>query len=548
MAGAGLQGVGLRALLTFQRALQTTAHNIANATTPGYTRQETLFQPAPGQRFGAGYIGGGVRIEAVRRNFNELLVSQRDLSSSSYAQQRTLAELSANLDALIGPNGVGLDQGFNDFFASLETLATDPTSPAIRSGVLSQAGALADRFRVLDGQIDEVRTNVNGRIAGTASEITSLAQSIARLNDEIARAGSGATPNDLLDQRDGLLTQLSELVDVETYEGDDGSVNVTIASGQSLILGNQASSLVPIESPYDKRELGVGIQPAFGGEPLDITRSVAGGTLGGALQFRAAVLDPIQSQLGQIAAVFVDRFNAQHQLGEDSQGNPGGDFFTPLLPEVQGNINNVGPAVTVAFEDPAALTGSDYQLDFDGATWTLTDLTTRQTVPLTPDGGDLVADGLRITPSVGATAGDSFQIRPTRAVAGSLSVALSDASEIAAAELGAGAGAVGDSTNALALAELQELGALGPSGLTFSGAYQQLVTATATEASQFAASAEIQGAVLADIQRRIDEQSGVNLDEEALNLQRFQQAYQAAAEVVSVADSLFETLLSATRR
>ena len=548
MPGAGLQGIGLRALLTFQRALQVTSHNIANVTTPGYHRQEALLSSAVGQNVGPGYIGGGVQLAGVRRNFDAVLAGQLDLTSSTYAQQQALAELTAGVDALLGPGGLGLDESINEFFSALEKLSTDPASPAVRGGVISAGRALVDRFRVVDGQLDELRNNLNARVGDVAQRINTIAASIAELNGRISSVSGGPPPNDLLDQRSSLLSELSQLVDTTTYSDSDGNINVAVASGQSLVLGSQSALLTTVQSPYDPRQLGLAVQSASGGPPVEITRLVTGGELAAALDFGRKVLDPVVNQIGQIATVLADRFNEQHRLGVDLQGDLGLDFFAPPQPTVLPSNQNGGGAVQVVFDDTGALTGEDYLLEFDGSAWTLTEVGSGAQVPLTVDGADLVAAGLRITPSGGAAAGDSFEIRPTRGAARSIQMALSDPNLIAAGAQGAGPGAVGDAGNAFALVELQELGNVGSAGLTLNGAYQRIVTGVGTEAAQYAASADIYAGVLSDIRSRIDAASGVNLDEEALNLQQYQQAYQAAAEVIAAADNVFETLLSATRR
>lgn len=548
MAGSGIQGIGLRALMTFQRALQVTSHNIANVTTPGYHRQEALLTTAVGQNIGVGYVGGGVDLAGIRRNYDGVLAGQFDFTTTTFAQQSTLAELTAGVDSLVGPNGLGLDQALNDFFASLNTLTTDPASPAVRGGVMASARGLAERFRIVDAQLDELRNNLNARIQDTTTQINTLAQSIAQLNQQISSVAAGPPPNDLLDQRAALLTELSSLVDVSTYEDVEGNVNIAVASGQSLVLGTQAASLTTVSSDYDPRELEIAVQSPSGGPPVNIGGLVTGGALGGALEFRRSVLDPTQNDVGRIAAVLVDQFNRQHQAGVDLEGLAGGDFFSQLAPTVLPAADNTGADATVVFEDTSGLTGSDYRLEYDGSAWTLSEVGTGRQIAMTASGGDLLAEGLRITPPGTPVAGDSFEIRPTRLAARGVFLEISDANRIAAADPAAGAGAVGDATNAVALAELQELGAVGSNGLTLSSAYQRLVTTVGTESAQYAASTEIYAGVLSDIRARIDAASGVNLDEEALNLQRYQQAYQAAAEVVAVADSVFETLLSATRR
>ena len=274
----------------------------------------------------------------------------------------------------------------------------------------------------------------------------------------------------------------------------------------------------------------------------------------GLLEFRNDVLDPLQDSMGRIAIGLASTINTQHQLGDDINGNPGGLFFNSILtssPEVLSNTGN-NPAsgtVSVAITDTNAIQASDYRLNYDGANFTLLRLSDNTIVDSGFTVGDLprtvASDGISLDLAGSVAAGDSFLVRPVRNASGDISVAITSAADVAAAASG---NALGDNSNALALAGLQLQKVMGGNTETFQSAYAKLVGTVGVSASQSKVNASAQRTLL---DRAVESQqavSGVNLDEEAANLIKFQQAYQAAAQVISVSDDVFQTLLSVTSR
>ncbi len=267
-------------------------------------------------------------------------------------------------------------------------------------------------------------------------------------------------------------------------------------------------------------------------------KSIVGGALGGLLQFRNGSLDSIQNQLGQIATVFASTFNAQHQAGYDSNGVAGTALFNVPSPQVYGYANNSGGAtLTATISSAAALTSSDYRVQYDGANYNITRLSdnTVQSFGSLPQ----TIDGVAINGTLAS--GDSFLIQPTRNNATALSVAITDINKIAAAD---STGGSGNNINALLLADLQNQGTLNNSSLSYEGAFAQLVSAVGNKTNELKVNGKAAEALLAQTEAAQQSLSGVNLDEEAANLLRYQQAYQAAGKVMQIANSLFDTLLS----
>jgi flagellar hook-associated protein 1 FlgK len=302
-----------------------------------------------------------------------------------------------------------------------------------------------------------------------------------------------------------------------------------------------------VPNDFDNRRLDIAVVGA--GISTVITDNLTGGQLGATLEFRDRMLDSAQNGLGRIAVTVATEFNRQHTLGMDLDGAAGTDFFSVAAPQVAANLNNTGAASVSASFDAANiddLSTDDYVLGFDGAAWTLSRVSDGQPVSMTGS-GPFFADGLQIDIAGSAAAGDRFLIRPTRSAGAEVSMLLGNPREIAAAAPAPGP-APGDNSNALLLANLQVAQTMENATTSFQGAYGQLVGELGTQTRSAQINADAQGALLAQAQESRDAVSGVNLDEEAANLLRFQQAYQAIAQVISVADSTFQTLLSAVRR
>ena len=546
----GLLGTAASGLQAFQRAISVTGHNISNANTEGYTRQRIELGTRPPSFTGQGFIGNGVQVESIERVFDEFVTKRLRNTTSSSSQYETLALLSGRVSNLLGDDQAGLGNGLEAFFNAVQALADDPSSIPVRQVLLAEGESLIARFHNLDSQLDSMRDEINGGLSNMVAEINTLSTAIAEANRNIVDAtsqGSGAAPNDLLDERDSLINRLSELVSVRTVEQENGATNVFVGSGQSLVTGFLASELRTVPNDFDNRRLDIAVVGA--GISTVITDNLTGGQLGATLEFRDRMLDSAQNGLGRIAVTVATEFNRQHTLGMDLDGAAGTDFFSVAAPQVAANLNNTGAASVSASFDAANiddLSTDDYVLGFDGAAWTLSRVSDGQPVSMTGS-GPFFADGLQIDIAGSAAAGDRFLIRPTRSAGAEVSMLLGNPREIAAAAPAPGP-APGDNSNALLLANLQVAQTMENATTSFQGAYGQLVGELGTQTRSAQINADAQGALLAQAQESRDAVSGVNLDEEAANLLRFQQAYQAIAQVISVADSTFQTLLSAVRR
>lgn len=541
--------VALSGLTTYQRALETTSHNITNVATEGYSRQRVDLSARTPEYIGVGFLGKGVQAIAVERVYDQFLQNQVNNRTSSFNDHSTYYDIASQLDSVLGDSSIGLTSALEGFFNSIQDVASNPTSIPARQVVLSQADTLSTRFQTINQQIEDLRVNVNSQMSVMVSDINNLAQSIADLNTEIVRASGqagGGSPNDLLDQRDRLITKLSEYTNVSTNEQSDRSVNVFIGSGQALVLGSSYNTMAVLNDDFDVQSR----QIAFvnSGVNIPITEQLSGGKLGGLIDVKTEVLDSAQNSLGRIAIAFATDFNAQHQLGDDLSGTAGGLFFTDIgssSPLVLPNTNNNAASgnFSITIDDVNALQPSDYRLSYDGANYTMLRMSDNSVVysgAAVP--GTLASEGITLSLTGSVSAGDSFMVRPTRYAAGQTGVQITDPAKIAAAATGT---ASGNNENALSLAALQTTRNMAGGTASFQEAYGMVVANVGVKTNQAGIAKDSQKVLLDQALESRNAVSGVNLDEEAANLIKYQQAYQAAAQLVSIDDQLFQTLLGA---
>ena len=630
---ADMLNTAVSGLMAFQQELDTTSNNISNVNTPGYSRETTDLVSVPGPYIGTSSIGDGVAVSGVQRVYNQTVASQVVSATSAYNQLNSFSTQAAAVDNLLGSTSNGLSSQLQSLVSALQTVANAPTSSASRQAFLSQAQQLVSDLQNDDGSLQSLDSQANTQLTSDASQVSSLAQSIAALNQQIMADTSQSTqaPNSLLDQRDQLINRLATYANVTTTQQADGSVNVYIGSGQTLVTGTTAESLTTIPNSYDPSQDDLAIGSAAGA--LDVTAQISGGTLGGTLQFRSQMLDPARNSLGQIAVVLSNAMNAQNEAGLDQSGNPGQVIFAVGGVGVLPDSSNTGNgAVTASVSNANAITTDNYLLKYDGANWTLSDASSGASVALGGAGtaaNPFTAAGLSIVVGAGAQAGDSYLIEPTSGAVAGMQMVLTDPGQLAAAAplltsasasntgsgsidqgsvpdsaawvrgnytLGfvtpnayqitnstgtvvangaytagapinfngiqvavAGAPAAGDSfsindngngsgdnRNLSAMAGLLDQTLIGGT-TSINSAANQLVTNIGIQTSQAQSGSTAQQAVLTDASNAQQSVSGVNLDEEAANLVQYQQAYQAAAEVIQVSSNLFSSLLNAVQ-
>ena len=301
---AGLLNIGITGLNAAQSALVTTGHNISNAATEGYSRQSVVLgtqQPL----FRGSFFGQGTQVESVRRSYNAFLEGQVLTADSQRAQFATYSTQIAQLDNLLADPDTGLSPALQSFFDGVQEVSANPSSVPARQSMISAAQSLVATFQYLDGRMSEIRDGIEGQIGLTVAEINAYASEIADINQRIAvteSAGTGQQANDLRDQRDTLIRELNGYVKLSTVTESDGSVSVFVGSGQPLVIGTNASTLVTLPSKGDPSRSAIALQTPGGGTVTMPESLLEGGQLGGLLAFRRDSLDAAQKQLGLVAA------------------------------------------------------------------------------------------------------------------------------------------------------------------------------------------------------------------------------------------------------
>ena len=616
--------IGSSALSSLQKAINITGYNIANVNTEGYSKQVVNF----------GSTTDGVEITSIERNYNFYLSREvQDRTAGKSAADAT-SNLASRLNTLLTDPATSASGVMDNFFSAVQDVANNPSTLPERQVLLGEAQTMTDRFRFINGRIEELSNEINLRTMTMVADINGLTSNIANLNLQISEETNrtGQAPPDLFDARDRALGDLSKLVGYNIRQNADGSFNVTMGGGQPLVSEFQSYDLSTFTSPTNPKVLAIAGKDANS----DISNRISGGELGGLIDFRVNSLEPALAQLGLIATTVSASFNAQQALGLDLNGNVGAALFSSTTPTVLAADANTGSAViTATIADATALTGDRYKLAYDGANWSLQNLTTQTSQAVSPPA---TVDGFTVTLSSGtASAGDSFLIDLVGTAASDFRVALSDPEAIAAAlpvrsnasltnmgngELSAMAvtatnvaptlplassltltfdssnnrynvtgGATttvaynpstdaagvsrtiggitftlsgtpangdvitienntsgsGDNRNMLAMVALQNTDKV-EGNRTFTDEYNSLVTNVSVNARKAEAASDAENVLLQQSTIARDNLQAVNLEEEAIQLMRYQQSLQAAVQLVSISDTVFQAMLSATQR
>src|ERR1700677_3837181 len=415
--------------------MEVRSNNVANASTPGYDEESIELDTALPQDAGGFAIGSGVDVAGVQRAYSQAAATQLNTSQSSLSQLTSLQNYTSQIDNLFGTTAGGLTTALQTYYSGWSAVADDPASAPAREALLGDANALAANLNSTSSQLQGLNSDVNTRITADVNQINSIGTQISNLNTQIAQGtGSGQAPNQLLDQRDQLVSNLSQLVGVSTTSNTDGSINVYLGNGQPLVLDQNTYKLSTVPNEFNASQLEVASTASDG---ASISSSITSGDLGGLLSARTQAIDPALNQLGQIATAVAQTANTQQASGLDLNGQLGSALFSVGAPvATASSANTDATTASVTISNIGALTSDNYLLSYNGGAYTLTDTTTGANVALTGAGtaaSPLTAAGLSIVLSGTPASGDQFFIQPTAQAAGTLSVALTSSSGLAAA-------------------------------------------------------------------------------------------------------------------
>jgi len=631
-------------------ALQTTGHNIANASVEGYSRQEVMLETSKGQFSGSGFFGKGVDVVNVRRAHDQFLTMQATAAKSLSAMDDARANQLSQLEDLFPPGDQGLGHAMGEFYAAMVDLANAPSDPSSRQVVLARAADVADRYASTSNRLDILQAGVWSDLSTSADTVNGLAEQVATLNNQIASyRGISQLPNDLLDQRDKLISDISAILPVNTITASDGSVGVFLTGGQRLVLGGETSQVVVQPDDADPSRAALAITTAGQTVPLG-SDGLDGGSMAGLLKFQNDDLVDARNQLGQMATAFAAQINSAQAQGLDMSDPPGSGapMFTLGATQALASSHNARDSsgnfiagVDLTVTDASLLQASDYQLSSTGTAGQYSLVRLSDGLARTVADGDEV-DGFRIdvgTPDL--QPGDRFLLQPVGHAATGMKRALDDPKGIAAASpltavagvANTGTATVADLTmtgatvdpdittsisftsatgdyhwemrdasgaltssgdgvwkagepialdngfklnlngvpaqddsfsvgrtvfpasnngNALAMSAMADAKLVGRAldnnggyigGSTATDAYASLMADVGVRVQSAKSAAAVSAASATQTNDLLAAKTGVSLDEEASRLIQFQQSYQAAAKVLQVAQSVFDTML-----
>lgn len=446
---ADLLNIGISGLASHQTALNVTGQNIANVDTEGYSRQNAIIGTNEPQFLDGNWLGNGSNVDLIRRLSDEFLINQFRVNTATFESSEALYDQSRQIDNLLADKNTGISGAMENFFAGLQTAADDPSSVPARQAFLSQASTLKDRFNTLYERLTDQNKSINGQLEVLTAQVNSLSGGIAELNEQIQIAsagGNGSPPNDLLDQRDRMLQELSTMIGVQVIDQADGTIGVLAGNGQALVVGTQANQLMTVDGVGDTARHDIAY--VTGSSTQVITDRISGGEISGLLAFRDQVLDPALNQIGRIGLVLADTFNSQQHLGIDLNGRQGQDLFNDInqrssaMDRVVPSANNLAPndrVVLANIADAGALTADEYKISFTGPGNNLYQVTRLSddevvaTASLTGTFPDSISfDGVEIVFESGSfQQGDQYHVQPSRHAGRDIGIEISRAEELA---------------------------------------------------------------------------------------------------------------------
>ncbi len=657
-----LYQTGVSGLLSAQQQLATTGHNITNVNTEGYNRQRAEQNAALGNVNGPNYIGAGTYIQDITRIYDQFSYKEQLQSQSQLGQADSLHQSLNQLNEIMSFSGTALMNSMDLFYQGLNGVADNPSDLGLREMVVHQANILSANFRSLNQNFDDLETAVNGEISQTASKISEISLELAKINETILHSQKITTagqPNDLLDKRDQLITELSQYTNVSTVEDQNGVMTVMIGQGTTLVAG--ITPLTVEVTAGDPDPLKTQLRLVSPNSTVALNGSTLGGSMGANFEFRDEHIGQVRAEVNRLAMAISDTLNSSQADGLDLNGLQGANLFTDINSVALQQSRVLTPATNggsltaqVNITDVSLVPTDEFEIRYDGTDFIMTNMTDQSTINLGPAAGagtvHATPYGFEFIETGGLPANDdSYIIRPTENSAALMQTTMTDGSAIAASaaveitpsqnnvsagkveivdmidpiaaqtampmridvlespagvfnytitdNLGAtsapipyppppaaplqvnlpplpataaftieisgtpsgvapnapeqffigDAFGVGNSGNAVAMAKTQELGVTNGGQETFAQSLSKSTAVVGSKASSAELVADTAQALYTQAFNRNQATSGVNLDEEAANLLKFQQAYQAASQIISTANTIFDTILSAVR-
>ena len=534
MSIMGLLNIGNSALIASQTALSVTSNNIANVNTPGFDRQDVILDVSSPP-------GSGVTVSGITTSYDGFIQSQLIGQSQNQGRSSALAtSLSQVETAFTNSTGLGLSTALTDYFNAWNDVATTPDGQAQRTVLLQKANSLVLSAQSMESGMTQAYDQTNNQIKGGVDQINVLASQIASLNGGIANVEAGSnSPKayDLRNQRDNLMNQLASLTQFSSYEDKTGAVTVTMGM-RTLVSGEKTNTLSSTTDSSGDQQVYL--------DSVNITSDITKGKLGGLIAARDAITSGPLTGLRKLVASVTKEVNLVQSSGYGLDGSTGNNFFNPL--QLSTTDSSAGASVTSAsVTNLSQLTLDEYNIAFDAPNhYSVTDKQTGSGVAsgTYTSGNPISFDGIQVTITGAATANDSFSVSPLTGAIRNFGVAVTDPSKIAASS--SNMELPGNNQNALQLAQLANTAVANIGGASFSDFYGGLVSNVGIASGAASDSLTFDNNMMSELQGRRDSASGVSLDQEAVNLVQYQRSYEAAAQMIKIADQLLQTVLTLT--
>lgn len=460
----GVLNMGTKALTVQQKGIYVTGNNIANVNTPGYSRQRLNVSSDVSVTTGIGLMGSGVKANEIQRIYQRFLGVQINNETQSLGQWEAYKDSLEKVEMVFNESGgYGLNQVMSEFWNAWQDLSNNPSGSVERTVLAAKSEMLAATFSQNSEDLQQIQQDIDSYLEGAVDEIKRLSENIVDLNQKIIQMeANGHIANNYRDQRDLVLKELSELINIDSFENDSGAVTVSVGSGQVLVEGTQIYDLSTQPDASGHKDI-TWIDSS--GNPLIITNDISGGKIKGWLDARDIDISNSLSQLDTLAQNLMTEVNAYHAIGYGLDGSTGNDFFigSPTAASIRLN----------------PLISSDTNLI-------------------------AAAEGFNIVP------GD----KP------------------------------GDNGNAINIANLQEKRTMNLNTTTFGDYYDSMVSDAGLAVQQATSYYDHQDQMVLQVENYRESISGVSIDEETVNLIKYQNAYQAAAKLINTADEMMEILLN----
>lgn len=528
--------IGRTALLANRTAMSVTSHNIANVNNPDYSRQEVVFGIETPSKIRGSFLGRGVTVETIKRSYDrfltDMLINQENTLGKSTVLQNILSQIE---EVFNESNKNGLTDAINKFFNALEDLSTNPSDINKRIVLLNVGDQLISHFKTVENSIEDIKNNIRFEINTLVNKVNSLGKDLSDINKKIVQleAGGNAQANDLRDKRDAILKELSSIININYYENNDKALVVMIGM-RNLVNGGIFNELSAIPTEENVRLIL---------DNIDISNKVTGGKINGLIESINLIENEVLYRIRKLTAGFTNEFNIIHYNGYNLNNEQGGNFFIPLSDIYYEEHSQNSIVTSISVNNFSDLKFDEYYITFkSGNVFEVVNKYNNQVITTGSyvSGSPIIFDGISVTITGTIADGDRFLISPIKNFIKKVGINIANPKEIALASI---PNAPSDNSNLLNLINLKEKKAASLGNKNIYDYLNETISRVGSLSATSDDNLKFEQALYDETLNKKSIAQGVNLDEEAVNLIKYQRAFEAAAKVIQVANELYDTLV-----